>query len=213
MKMQKEGVSLRGVSKAFGTTWQSDLKGRCEGKARGNLKLRFLTSFGMTHRVGLLRRSLPCAIKRDCGVYPEPKPRLLRLRLAMTARDLLAMTRAKGLAMTGWILLFFFFFHCSLFSVHCSLSYAESLSDIKLASLQSPIKVVSEKWGRDPFVRYEDKVFKKANEAASKEEIFLDLKLDGIIADGKKAVAIINGGFYRKNERVNGFLIVAIGKD
>lgn len=92
-------------------------------------------------------------------------------------------------------------------------SYAESLSDIKLASLQSPIKVVSEKWGRDPFVRYEDKVFKKANEAASKEEIFLDLKLDGIIADGKKAVAIINGGFYRKNERVNGFLIVAIGKD
>lgn len=90
---------------------------------------------------------------------------------------------------------------------------AESLSDIKLASLQAPIKVAPEKWGRDPFVRYEDKVFKKANEAASKEEIFLDLKLDGIIADGKKAVAIINGGFYRKNERVNGFLIVAIGKD
>ena len=104
-------------------------------------------------------------------------------------------------------------FHCSLFTIHYSLSYAESLSDIKLASLQAPIKVVSEKWGRDPFVRYEDKVFKKTNEEASKEEMFLDLKLDGIIADGKKAVAIINGGFYRKNEKVNGFLIVAIGKD
>ncbi len=156
MRMQKEGVSLRGAPRYYrGTTWQSQKTG------------------------------------------------LLRLRLAMT--------RAKGLAMTGWLLLFFF--HCSLFTVHCSLSYAESLSDIKLASLQAPIKVVPEKWGRDPFVRYEDKVFKKANEAASKEEIFLDLKLDGIIADGKKAVAIINGGFYRKNERVNGFLIVAIGKD
>ena len=184
MKMRKKGVSLRGVPKAFGTTWQSDLKGRCEGKARGNLKLRFFTSFGMTHRVGLLRQSLSCAIKRDCFA---------------------------PLAMTGWILLFFFY--CSLFTVHYSLSYAESLSDIKLASLQAPIKVVPEKWGRDPFVRYEDKVFKKAKEEPSKDEIFLDLKLDGIIADGKKAVAIINGGFYRKNERVNGFLIVAIGKD
>ncbi|KAF0144029.1 MAG: hypothetical protein FD156_2186 [Nitrospirae bacterium] len=90
---------------------------------------------------------------------------------------------------------------------------AESLSDIKLASLQAPIKVVPEKWGRDPFVRYEDKAFKKAKEEPSKDDILFDLKLDGIIADGKKAVAIINGGFYRKNERVNGFLIVAIGKD
>ncbi len=30
--------------------------------------------------------------RRDCGVYPEQKPRLLRIQLAMTARDLLAMT-------------------------------------------------------------------------------------------------------------------------
>ena len=97
--------------------------------------------------------------------------------------------------------------------LHFEFSYAESLSDIKLASLQAPIKVVPEKWGRDPFVRYEDKAFKKAKEEPSKDEILFDLKLDGIIADGKKAVAIINGGFYRKNERVNGFLIVGIGKD
>ncbi|TAL23768.1 MAG: hypothetical protein EPN94_08795 [Nitrospirae bacterium] len=104
-------------------------------------------------------------------------------------------------------------FHYSLFTIHCSLSYAESLSDIKLAALQSPVKIVSEKWGRDPFVRYEDKSFKKTKEEASKEDMFLDLKLDGIISDGKKAMAIINGGFYRKNEKVNGFLIVGIGKD
>ena len=36
----------------------------------------------------------------------------------------------------------------------------------------------------------EDKVFKKAKEEPSKDENLLDLKLDGIIADGK-AVAII----------------------
>ena len=113
----------------------------------------------------------------------------------------------------GVILTVVLAFHFSLFTFHYSLSYAESLSDIKLASLQAPIKVVPEKWGRDPFVRYEDKAFKKAKEEPSKDEILFDLKLDGIIADGKKAVAIINGGFYRKNERVNGFLIVAIGKD
>ena len=39
------------------------------------------------------------------------------------------------------------------------------------------------------------------------------LKITGIISDGKKAVAIINGGFYRKNEKVSNFLIVDIAKD
>ena len=72
--------------------------------------------------------------------------------------------------MTGWILLFSFY--CSLFTVHYSLSYAESLSDIKLASLQAPIKVVPEKWGRDPFVRYEDKVFKRQKKNPQKTKFF-----------------------------------------
>ena len=45
----------------------------------------------------------------------------------------------------------------------------------------------------------------KGKRRTLKRRNFFDLKLDGIIADGKKAVAIINGGFYRKNERVNGF--------
>lgn len=96
-------------------------------------------------------------------------------------------------------------FICLIF--HCSLSHAEGLSDIKINALQAPIK---ERWGRDPFIRYEDKISK---EKPSKEELPLDLKVDGIISDGKKALAIINGGFYRKHEMVNNFLIVGIGKD
>ena len=72
-------VSLRGVQKAFGTTRQSQ-------------------------QSGLLRRSLPCAIKRDCFAP-------------------LAMTRAKRFAMTGCILLFFF--HFLLLTFHLSLSYAD----------------------------------------------------------------------------------------
>lgn len=90
---------------------------------------------------------------------------------------------------------------------HFSLSYAEGLSDIKINALQAPIK---ERWGRDPFIRYEDRISK---EKPSKEELPLDLKVDGIISDGGKALAIINSGFYRKHEMVNNFLIVGIGKD
>ena len=88
-------------------------------------------------------------------------------------------------------------------------SYAVSLSDIKLDALDKPIK---EKWGRDPFVRYEDKIAKLKGKAF-REDMPAGLKITGIISDGKKAVAIINGGFYRKNERVDNFLIVDIAKD
>jgi hypothetical protein len=88
-------------------------------------------------------------------------------------------------------------------------SYAVSLSDIKLDALDKPIK---EKWGRDPFIRYEDKIAKLKSKTF-REDAPAGLKINGIISDGKKAVAIINGGFYRKNERVNNFLIVDIAKD
>ncbi|MCE5194001.1 MAG: hypothetical protein LLF28_00860 [Nitrospiraceae bacterium] len=83
----------------------------------------------------------------------------------------------------------------------------EGISDIKTDALKSPIK---EKWGRDPFIKYEDRLKEKA---AGDSPSLLDIKIDGIISDGKKALAIINGGFYRKDEKVNDFLIVAIDKE
>ena len=86
---------------------------------------------------------------------------------------------------------------------------AESISDIKLDALDKPIK---EKWGRDPFIRYGDKIAKLKGKTF-REDMPVGLKITGIISDGKKAVAIINGGFYRKNERVSNFLIVDIAKD
>jgi len=100
-------------------------------------------------------------------------------------------------------------FCCLLFTAYCSPSYAENLSDIKLDALDKPIK---EKWGRDPFIRYEDKIAKLKSKTF-REDAPAGLRITGIISDGKKAVAIINGGFYRKHERVNNFLIVDIAKD
>lgn len=102
-------------------------------------------------------------------------------------------------------LIFLFFF----LIFHFSLSHAESLSDIKLDALDKPIK---EKWGSNPFIRYEDRTA-KLKDKTFRGDAPADLKLSGIISDGKKAMAIINGGFYRKNERVNNFLIVDIAKD
>jgi len=98
-----------------------------------------------------------------------------------------------------------------LFTVHCSLftAYAESISDIKLEALNEPAK---ERWGRDPFIRYEDKTAKLKGKRL-REDAPPDLRISGIISDGKKAMAIINGGFYRKKDRVNDFLIVDIAKD
>ncbi|MBI4685133.1 MAG: hypothetical protein HY755_08020 [Nitrospirae bacterium] len=108
--------------------------------------------------------------------------------------------------------IFSMIFIFSLFTFHFSLSYAENLSDIKLSALQSPVKeIIKEKWGRDPFIRYEDSVLKK--ERIQKEDVSIGLKVEGIISDGERALAIINGGFYRKNEKVNDFMIVGINKD
>ena len=84
-----------------------------------------------------------------------------------------------------------------------------SISDIKGDALHAPVK---ERWGRDPFIRYGDKIAKLKGKTF-REDMPVGLKITGIISDGKKAVAIINGGFYRKNERVSNFLIVDIAKD
>ncbi len=103
--------------------------------------------------------------------------------------------------------LWIFIFCLSLAAGPLSLAAAESLSDIKLIELQSPVK---DRWGRDPFMRYNGRTSK---EGLFKEDQIEDLKVNGIISNGKKAVAIINGGFYRKNEKVEDFLITEIGRD
>ncbi len=100
---------------------------------------------------------------------------------------------------------------CIFFLINPSSLSAEALSDIKIDALQKQIKpVIKEKWGRDPFVKYEDRI---SAERLQKEDLLLDIKLDGIISDGKKAMAIINGGFYRKGDRINDFMIISIEKD
>ncbi|MBI3377670.1 MAG: hypothetical protein HY035_04605 [Nitrospirae bacterium] len=118
-------------------------------------------------------------------------------------------TTAKTFSLTAALLSYWATGLILLLTFHFSLAHAESLSDIKLDALEQPIK---EKWGRDPFIRYEDKIAKLKGKTF-REDMLVGLKITGIISDGKKAVAIINGGFYRKNERVNDFLIVDIAKD
>lgn len=85
--------------------------------------------------------------------------------------------------------------------------YAESLTDIKVDSLQKPVK---ERWGRDPFIKYDDMMFK---DSLTTTGLSTGFKVEGIISDGRKALAIINGGFYRRNDKVDDFLIIDIEKD
>lgn len=85
--------------------------------------------------------------------------------------------------------------------------YAESLTDVKTDSLQKPVK---ERWGRDPFIRYDDLMFK---DSITNTGLSTGFKVEGIISDGRKALAIINGGFYRRNDKVDDFLIINIEKD
>ncbi|MDP2168165.1 MAG: hypothetical protein Q8J64_07535 [Thermodesulfovibrionales bacterium] len=89
-------------------------------------------------------------------------------------------------------------------------SYAETsgsqVSDIKLAHLR---KAPESKWGRDPFIKYDDR-FKRPE--ALKEQMPV-IKISGIISDGGKAVAIINGEFLRKGDMVSGFKIADISGD
>lgn len=84
---------------------------------------------------------------------------------------------------------------------------AESLTDVKIDSLQSPVK---ERWGRDPFVKYDDIISK---DSLTSTGLSTGFKVEGIISDGRKALAIINGGFYRRNDKVDDFLIIDIEKD
>ena len=85
-------------------------------------------------------------------------------------------------------------------------AWGESLVDIKVEELSQPQKP---RWGSDPFVRYED----RHKHPARTELAHLKLDLKGIISNGKGALAIINGGFYRKGDIIGDFVIKDILTD
>jgi type II secretory pathway component PulC len=87
----------------------------------------------------------------------------------------------------------------------CTSVYAESLSDLNLQRLREPRK---SDWGRDPFIRYGQKDEKKTEDVRP-----VSVKISGIIADDRKAVAIINGNFYRVGDRVDEFRVLAISNE
>ncbi len=85
-------------------------------------------------------------------------------------------------------------------------AWGESLVDIKVEELSQPQKP---RWGSDPFVRYGDRHKRpELNELAH-----LKLNLKGIISNGKRALAIINNGFYRKGDIIGDFVIEDILSD
>jgi hypothetical protein len=84
-------------------------------------------------------------------------------------------------------------------------AWPESLVDIKVDELSRPVKP---KWGRDPFVRFEDR-----GRSADENLGPTDLRIEGIISDGSRALVIINGGFYRKGDMIDGFVIEQILND
>lgn len=88
-----------------------------------------------------------------------------------------------------------------------STGYSESLSDINISRLQEPVK---ERWGRDPFLKREHRNGKMKEGI---KEPALQIKIDGIISDGKKSLVIINGGFYRAGDRIQDFVIKDISNE
>lgn len=94
-----------------------------------------------------------------------------------------------------------------IFFAFAGTSYPMEISDIKIEELR---KTEQPKWGRDPFLRYEDRF--KGEVVVKEKELFL-IKIGGVISNGQKAVAIINGEFYRKGDTVSGFKIVDIAGD
>lgn len=87
------------------------------------------------------------------------------------------------------------------------IAHTAEVSDIKLDALA---KTPEPKWGRDPFLRYDDK-FK--GQPVVREDDFPDLRINGIISNGKRAVAIINGMFLRKGDSIEGFKVMDISSD
>lgn len=90
--------------------------------------------------------------------------------------------------------------------VAASAAWGESLMDIKSDELSQPVK---SKWGNDPFLRLEDRDSLQSSGGLALPEF----SLDGIMTDGRKALAIIDGGFYRKGDTLEGFIIDDILSD
>ncbi len=84
-------------------------------------------------------------------------------------------------------------------------AWSESLVDIKVDELSKPVKP---KWGRDPFVRFDD-----SDRLAEGNLGPTNLRIEGIISDKSRALVIINGGFYRKGDTIDGFVIDQILSD
>lgn len=84
-------------------------------------------------------------------------------------------------------------------------AWGESLMDVKVEELRRPVK---SRWGKDPFIRFNDR-----QALAEKETYLPKFKVEGIMTDGTKALAIISGGFYRKGDVIGGFVIEDIRAD
>ncbi len=84
-------------------------------------------------------------------------------------------------------------------------AWGESLMDIKTDELRRP---ANQNWGKDPFVRSEDRERFRSGTYSIPE-----FSVEGIMTDGSRALAIINGGFYRKGDKLEGFVIEDILAD
>lgn len=84
-------------------------------------------------------------------------------------------------------------------------AWAESLVDVKVDELSKPTKP---RWGKDPFMKAGDRGRPVAEDLGPK-----NLVVEGIISNGNRAMAIINNGFYRKGDIIDGFVIKDIRTD
>jgi len=84
-------------------------------------------------------------------------------------------------------------------------AWAESLVDVKVDELSKPVK---SRWGKDPFVRLEDRSKPSGEDLGPS-----GLVVEGIISDGDHALAIINGGFFRKGDIIEEYTIKEILSD
>lgn len=84
-------------------------------------------------------------------------------------------------------------------------AWGESLADIKVKELSKPME---SRWGKDPFIRLTD-----GEGPLADREYAPEFKVGGIMTGGKKALAIIDGGFYRPGDVIGDFAIEGIFAD
>ncbi len=84
-------------------------------------------------------------------------------------------------------------------------AFSESLSDLNTERLRSPVE---QKWGRDPFQR---PGAPDTAEGRGKPET--PIHVDGIIMDGRRALAILNGEFYRIGDTIENYTVKDISRE